>query len=161
MLLENGMEVEENTIDGLCFVKECIPRSFQIPQICKRRNFLRFLYLLLSLSIAIDFLFWLFFLKETKWVFVGLWLVHLLELYHAHRQKNEQNSYVEIGFWTVVRLIHHIGDLFLNTTQLITITISAKLKLYYMNILGYLLRVKSSNVKSPNVFFIFLETNDI
>lgn len=155
------MDVEENTIDSLCFVKECVPRSFQIPHICKRSNFLRFLYLLLSLPVAIDFLFWLFFLKETKWVFVGLWLVHLLELCHTHRQKKEQNSYAEIGFWTVVRLIHHIGDLFLNTTAHNHNCISAKLKLYYMNILGYLLRVKSSNVKSPNVFCIFLETNDI
>lgn len=57
MLIDSGMEVGENTIDNLCFVEGYVLRSLQIPHICKQDNFLSFLYLLLSLPIAIDFLF--------------------------------------------------------------------------------------------------------
>ena len=54
MLLENGMEMEEKTIDSSCFFEEYVLRPFQIPHIGECSNFLRFPLLLLSLPLAID-----------------------------------------------------------------------------------------------------------
>ena len=79
------MEVEENKTDHLCFVEACVRRSFQMPCICKNNTFLRFLYLLFSPPIAIDFL--CFLKKQKGFIFlVGNSFTRVV----SHRQRTGQ-----------------------------------------------------------------------
>lgn len=115
-------------------------------------------FTLISPPLVIDFLFWVFFLKETKFCLCFNSFAGNLSLTHKDKIRNRMATLRLDARQLSDLFTLLVTDFFLNTiftAHSLQNYISAKLKLYYVNILGGIYWELSPQMLSPQMYAVF------